>query len=251
MHHLAAYTELLGTTADTDIDALTDDILLIQNNHFVPAQDMDLLAAWGGSATLNRFRLAQPTIRQITTPYVRPTNVGVTPLSRPPVADYRRMPFRFYRNEEIQIQATSDIAMGTERFTGLVWLRVATVVPPVGAPFTLRGTSSTAAAANAWSTLTTTWQDTPKAGQYAVVGLTVFSTNAIAARLIFENQQWRPGALSVTSIGNIEHEMFHNGGLGEFGRFDAYRMPNVQVLCNGADATHVIHLDIVRVGALN
>lgn len=249
MHHLAAYTAVVANTADLDVAALTDDVLLIQNNHFVPRQDLELIAAWGGSATLNRFRLAQPTIRQITTPYVRPTNVGVTPLSRPPVADYRREPFKIYPNEELQVQVTSDVAM-TERFTALVWLRPRYVAPPAGSPFTMRGTSTTAATANAWSSLAVTWQDTPKSGIYAVVGLTVFSANGIASRLIFEDQQLRPGALSVTAIGNIEHEMFHNAGLGEFGRFDAYRFPIVQVLANGADATHVIHMDIVRVSGI-
>lgn len=246
MFHLAAYTlAALGNTANTDIPALSDQVLLQANSHFIPAQDLQIIAATGLSATLNRLRLTQPTMRQITTPFVRPFERAVVPADLPGVADYRAAPLMAYKNEELAMEATSGVAM-TERFTGLVWLQVRPEPIMLGPVYTLRGTSTTAATANAWSEIAVTWQDTPIAGNYDVVGLQVQSTNAIAARLIFEDQIWRPGALSITALGDQSNAMMLHGGLGKFGTFNAYRFPLVQVLANGADASHEIYMQIQR-----
>lgn len=247
MFHLSAYTlAALGNTADTDIPALTDDVLLIQNSHFVPANNLNIVAAQVMSATLNRVKLVQPTLRQITTPFIRPIVRGAIPVDLAGVADYRQNPLVAYGQEELAMQATSGVAM-TERFYGLVWLCPRWEIPAPRAPFLLRGTSTTAATTGAWTTLTTTWQDTPRSGNYQVTGLLVQSTNAVASRLIFEDQVWRPGAPSITAINNQASYYFLYGNMGVYGRFNAYRPPVVQVLANGADATHEIYLEISRI----
>lgn len=247
MFHLSAFTlAALGNTADTDIPALSDDVLLIQNGHFVPQNDLRIIAAQVMSTTLSRVKLVQPTLRQITTPFIRPIVRGAIPVDLAGVADYRQYPLTAYGQEELAMQATSAVAM-TERFTGLVWFEVRREIPNGSAPFLLRGTSTTAAVANSWTSLVTTWQDTPRSGNYQVTGLLVQSTNAIAARLIFEDQQWRPGAPSVTAINNQASYNFLYGNMGVYGTLNAYRFPIVQVLCNAADAAHEIYLEIKRV----
>lgn len=247
MFHLSAYTELLGTTANTDIDALADQIMVIQNNHFLPQRDYNLIFAWAASATLNRARIVSPTARNVTLPFIRPINVAALPATDPNVADYSSNPFRVRGLEELAIEATSDIAMGTERFTALIGLETERVPVPRGDIYTIRGTSTTAATANAWSDITVTWADLLSQGEYAVIGMETQSTNGQASRLIFEDQTMRPGSISVSALANRTHKLFYKGALGVWGYMRSYRFPNVQVLANAADASHTVYMDLVRV----
>jgi hypothetical protein len=123
MFHLAAYTaSALGTAVDTDIAAVTDDILTIQNNHFVLGQDLNLLGAFAASPTFLRARLASPKMRQIANPYIRPgQTTAVLPAANANWWDLTRNPFRIPAFEELQLLATANPGT-TERFVGLVFI---------------------------------------------------------------------------------------------------------------------------------
>lgn len=250
MYHLAAYTALLGTTVDTDIAALTDDILTIQNSHFVLSRPKQLLGAAVMSATLTRAKLASPSMRQVASPFIRPIIGAAIPPANPNLwlLDYN--PFIVPPFEEVQLQATSGIAMGTERFTGLVWLADQITPVPSGNIIPLRVTSSTAATANAWSTIALTFADTIPSGVYAVVFSEMQSTNGIAHRWIFSNQESRPGMLSLAALTSRLPYALSKGQFGAMGRFRSNDLPRCQVLCNGADASHEGYLHVVRVGNL-
>lgn len=247
MFHLAAYTALLGTTANTDITALADSVLNISNNHFRIFKAMRLLASWAASATLTRARLDSPVIRLYGNPFIRPVNVGVTPVDRGKIDYTFNQPLSLPIREEIALQATSGIAMGTERFTGLIWLSDG--IDPIASTdaFTVRATSSTAATANAWSQLTLTLDSALPTGTYALLNSEHQSTNAIAHRWIIPGQVLRPGFLSITSEGNMSPWANYDGRWGECGRFINDNLPIPEVLANGADATHVFYLTLQRV----
>ncbi len=246
MFHVAAYTASLGNVTNSDTAALTDDILAISNGHFLPQQDMNLAFAFGAGPNTDRIRIVSPTNRQITLPFIRPINVAALPATDPNVGDYRENPFRVRGLEELAIETTTN-AIGPSRITVLLGLWDRPEPQPPGDVFTFRGTSTTAAVANTWTTIVTTFADILPAGNYVVTGMEVQSTNAIAARLILENQVWRPGSVSISALGNRTHAMFYKGGLGSWGRFRSTRLPIVQVLANAADAAHEIYLDIIRV----
>jgi hypothetical protein len=249
MFHTCAYTLALGTTANTDVPALNDDILAISNSHFLPQRDYDLVYASAMAATLNRARIVSPTNRQITLPFIRPAIAAALPPANPNVANYIANPFRIRGLEELAIEATSDIAMGTERCNVILGLSTGYDPPPRGDVFTLRGTSTTAAVANTWTTITMTWADILPAGTYACLGLESIATNQVASRLIFENQVERPGCLGAATLGLQCWESFQKGKLGVWGRFKSTRMPIVQVLNNSTDAVHTIYMDLVRIAA--
>lgn len=246
MFHCAAFTVNIGTTADTDVPAVVDDVLLIQNNHFVPQQDMQLLWAAAGSATISRARLNSPTLRLITLPFIRPVYIGAVPGDTRNVADYRPNPFRVRGLEELSAQATSGVAM-TERLNILIGLQDRFDPVPAGDIYTMRGTSTTTSTANAWTTLTTTWADNLPTGRYAIVGLSGFAATAVAFRLIVPGYAWRPGAICGDSAGDQINEMFLKGGLGVWGYFNSWAMPLVQTLNNAAVATHEYYLDLIRI----
>lgn len=246
MHHLAAYYGSIANVANTDTPAVTDSILAIQNGHFLPQSDMQLVFAGAVGALLNRARIASPRLRQITLPFIRPSVVGATFGNPVQVADYSQNTLKIGGLEELEFDVTNSAAGPTDTW-GIIGLRNGKEPAPQGDIYTIRGSSTTVATALAWSQITMTWADILPAGLYAIVGLQHISTGPIAARLILENQTWRPGAPSAPDITTAQHPLFLKGGLGSWGNFRSTRMPIVEVLCIAADATHEIYLDIVRI----
>jgi hypothetical protein len=244
-YHLAAFAATLATGTDLDVAAVIDDILSIQNSHFVLPRDMDLIMAAAMSATLDRARLASPTMRQIFNPYIRPITVGALLGNNANLQIMDEMPFKIPAWEEVAAQVT--VAPGTtEPACVLAWLRAQYVPPPQGRVYPWRFTSTTAAVANSWTTLALTFADALPVGMYAVIGSEHFSTNARAHRIIFPDQVYRPGMPSFASTGQrlpYAISMYH---FGEMGRFRSNAIPSVQVLCNGTDAAHTGYLHVVR-----
>lgn len=246
------YSHLLGWSAShgvgpVDVTPIPDEIITINNAHFVPQKDMYLNWAAAMNSAMDRVQVVTPTLRQITSPFLTPLILALISGNSRNVADYRKRPLLLKRLEEVQVLATLSAA-GPTRSTILASISPANIpLAPNGSIFTLRGASTTAAVANAWSLVTVTWQDVLPVGRYVVVGMRHISANGQAARLIFEEGYWRPGVLSSNADTDQVHEMFLKGELGTFGEFDANRMPNVQVLANGADAAHEIYLDIIKI----
>lgn len=249
MHHTVAFNVDLGTTANTDVPAITDNVLTISNNHFLPQNDWQVIFAAAMSATLNRARIVSPTNRQITLPFIRPIILAATPGDDVGVADFREHPFRIRGLEELAIEASSDIAMGTESCTVVLGLSQRQDPVPMGNIFTMRGTSTTASVADTWTTITVTWADILPEGVYGVCGLEVIGATQVAGRLILEDERFRPGGLAVTSIGQRNHQMFRKGGLGMWGRFRSTALPQVQVLNTAAVSVHTVYMDLIRLAA--
>jgi hypothetical protein len=246
--HLVAWQATVASTAEADITPVQDNIMLIQNNHFVPQVNtmIQFMAAIG--LLIARARLVSPKLRQVTTPFIRPINLALLPVSRMAIADYRQNPLSINGLEELVYDVTNS-ANTSGSYHGVAGLmRGPYVPPPSGDIYTMRGTGTTTVTANGWSQAAITWQDTLPAGNYQAVGLEFISTTAIAARLIFEQQQDRPGCVGTAIDGNITHPMFLKGGLGAWGMFTANRLPNVEVLCDSADTAQEVFLDFVRVG---
>lgn len=247
MFHTLGWFISIGQTVDTDVTPIQDNVMLIQNSHFVPQMDLKIIWAAAMSATLSRVRFATPKTRQVTNPWIRPLIQAAIPPTNPNLRIWTDSPFAVRGLEEIQLLATSGLAMGNENFTAIASLGTGIQPAPQGDYYPLRGTSTTAVTANKWSSITVTWQDTLPAGTYAVVGLEHFSAAAQAARLIFQNQQFRPGSISVNSLGNRQNQLLAKRQMGVFGTFVQTAMPIVEVLANAADASHEIYMDVIRI----
>jgi len=246
--HLALYNASVTQNVDTDLTAVSDNILTIVNNHFLPQRPCELLFAAAASANLARARIETPTLRQLARPFVRPISQAVGWGYPQRIDDMRDVAVQLRATEEIQMYVLQTGAAAEQVFGG-IGLGFGGYSRPAGSVSTMRGTSTTAAGVRSWTQLgSITWTDTLPQGVYSVVGLEVQSTNAIAARLIFEQQPLRPGCLSIQSLGTGADEMFRNGGLGEWGRFNSYALPNIEVFANAADASHEIYLDLIKVG---
>lgn len=248
MFHTLAWRESITQDAVADIAPVTDDILAIQNTHFLPQRDHDLLWAAFLAEDAVTARIITPSLRQITTPFIRPAEGTLLPSNQPNVADYRANPLRLRGLEEIQIEA-EQTAVGAAVVVIVAGIEYGVMAPmPAGDVYTMRGTGTSTAVAGSWTTVDITWQDTLPAGNFAVVGLESLSTTALAARLIFEDQVPRPGCIGGAGEEVGTHDMFRKGGLGIWGRFQSNRMPLVQVLANAADTAQIVYLDLIRVG---
>ena len=246
--HLVGYEESIAAVANTDLDAIPDGILTIQNNHIMPQDDRLLQFAWAASATIDRARLVTPETRQVANPYIRPVDASLGPSDDTPVADYRDNPFRLKGLEEIAVEATSTIAMGSEDCFALLGLGRNMSPAPRGQIYTMRGTGTTTLVADRWTLTAITWEQSLPTGTFICVGLGAQSANCIGARLSFDNQADRPGCVGMSAVTNREHQMFRKGGLGAWGMFTSTSLPEVEFLADVADAAQVVYLDFVRVG---
>lgn len=246
MFHTLANFVALANVADTNVPPVSDGIIAISNAQWLPQRDYDINYIFSAAVTLLRTRFVSPTNRQVTLPFVRPISAALLPPTDPNVADYRANPFRIRALEELGFQST-DSAAGPNNHTIITGISTGFEPIPRGDIFTLTGTSATAAVANVWTQLAVTWADSLPAGNYVAVGLDCIATNQIAARMIFENQVERPGAVCSVAEANRQHTMFQKGGLGVWGRFRSTRMPIVEVFNNGTDNAHRVFLDLIRV----
>lgn len=240
--HLAAYTTSFNALTETEILAVTDTILSTPNSHVMPQRNKLLVWAMGIGLNLQRLRLVSPTLRQITTPFIRPIEELASPGNLFHYMKMNRIPIRLSALEEIQLFATDDAGVA-ERVYGLLALADTMPTPADNQQvFCMRGTSTTAAVANVWTQIVMTWQDTLPLGQYEVVGLEVIGATEIAGRLIFEEQVDRPGCPGTSDEDVASWPAFMDGVFGVWGKFNANRMPNLEVLNSAATAAHTAYL---------
>lgn len=250
MFHTFAYTLAIGAVADTDVPALNDDILTIQNSHFVLSQPLRLFGAMVNSPTIIRAKLTSPTLRQIASVYLRGINAVAITGNNPFVylvygGGTVLRPF-----EEIQILATANPGT-TERLTALMFAGNQVDQPPVGDLYPVRFTGTTAAVANAWTTITIATTDVLPSGVYTMLQSEHFSTNAIGHRWIFSNQTWRPGFPSTTANTNRLPDQLIVNQFGVMGQFRSNDLPRLQVLCNSTDNSHEGYMWVMRTANLS
>lgn len=248
MFHMVGWRASIADITEVDLTPVVDEILTIQNAHVQPQNDMDILFAGYFAAGATRARFESASLRQMTTPFIRPTAAALLPPNIAQIADYRNNPLRIRAVEELIVRAfqTSGAPAVAVVLAGIA--PPGSRVAPQGPVYTMRGTGATTVTAGAWSTCAITWQDNLPNGQYAAVGMNAIGATALAARLVFEDQVWRPGCIGGATPPVSPPEMFNKGGLGTWGRFNNNRMPNVQFLCNAADTAQEVYLDFVRVG---
>lgn len=244
-HVMAHYNSTFGITL-SDLSPVSDDIISVQNNHFLPSTDLKLFGGYFSAADLSVIQLATPKTRQVVPPYLIPLQAAALPGDRPNWVDMRDNPFLLRAVEEIQVLATVGGA-GAEPIYGLLFAGYSLDPIPAGDLYTLHGTATTAGVVGSWVSLSITWDQTIPAGRYAMVSSQVRSTNAVAHRWIFKDQVLRPGFLSQNAVGDYIDPYWYRGGFGVMGYFTTTTYPTCQVLCNAADASHDIIMTFVRV----
>ena len=246
MHHTFAYGATVASAAETDIPALADGALVIQNNHFLLQRPADI-CYMAFCALLGVYaRITTPSLAVITTPYIRDISLAVDFGNPQILADYSGDMLHLDGLEELALLAKNSAATSGLSLA-VLGMMIQAIPQPAGKIFTLRGTAVGALAINAWTNVgTITWQNQLPTGTYVVVGGEAFSAGAKAFRFIFENQVWRPGGLGMLLETNRTHPLFRMGNLGVWGTFKNYAMPTAEMISASADTAEVIYLDIMK-----
>jgi len=244
--HMVGWSATGVANTDVDMTPVTDGLMVIQNGHFLPQNDMFILAAGVFGLTQTSARLVSPTLRQITTPFIRPLDNAANPGNLAGYARYNLNPFRIKGLEELSLVMKNT---STAVVKAAAALSKTPMLPAAqGNIFTMQGTGTTTLTALGWTSVAITWQDSLPAGVYQCVGLAALSATCIAARLTFENQWERPGCFGASGVTVQEPRLFQKGELGVFGNFNSYRLPGVEFFAVSADTAETVYLDFIKVG---
>jgi hypothetical protein len=249
MHHTGAYNlSFTGAAVETELQAIVDNYFTIQNNHFLPQRDTSILYALAAGATLTRARVNTPSLGVITSPHIMPMSPALSASSPQKYRSYILDPLNLKALEELQIFVTHSAA-GAEQNVAVFGFDMGRTPAPPGTVYTIRGTGVATLTVNAWSNINPiTWNNNLPNGQYAVIGAVFQSASALAGRIIFENTPYRPGGIAQLLATDWTDDLFRIGGLGQWGTFHNYAMPQVEFLASAADTAETVFLDLVKIG---
>jgi hypothetical protein len=126
-----------------------------------------------------------------------------------------------------------------------LWLCDGPPKPVTGKIYTVRFTTSISTATASWVNGVLTFGQTLPAGHYQVVGMRVWSSNSVAARLFFVGGAWRPGVPAETAEDNNEWTDFRFGNTGVWGEFDNTTPPSIDIM-GITDTAQVGFLDLIK-----
>lgn len=247
-HLLPFYTALLASGAsNVALGAVTDPVFPIQNGLYTMPRDLRLMQAYVGAADVTAIRLNMPSLLQPFIPYLDPISLTSLPANMPPLVRFGDQGWPLESSEQISLEASRAVVAAAPAFAGL-WLSVNPPSKATGQIRTLFATGAIVSAAGTWAQGNLTLVSQLQAGTYAVVGLSVYGTNALFARMIFPNQAFRPGTLCQGAVGEWNDETFRRGNMGVFGTFENWNLPQLEVFGVGATATQTVLIDVIKVG---
>lgn len=259
MFHLMAFEAALGVNAaNTDVPQLSDQEFSARNSHTFLQDPLRLLLAEYNAASATDARLDAPSINQVARHHIFPVFRSATIPDDPRLQDFRSQQVILPAGEEIALQGSNNLGAATEASYGFMWLTQPAWRPSIPSGqqrLTARASYAITSVANAWTGLgALTFAENLRGGTYAVVGFQVFDANVLAARLVFgrrpsyNGKSFRPGCLGLQALGNRPWPDFM-GGMGEWGRFLSYELPQVEILASDAAAhTGVAFFDLVYLG---
>lgn len=248
MWHTAAFSGSIAlTSTNQPLKAAPDNVFRIgASNGFVLQDDMMLLGAYAGGVGMANPVLTSPKLNQFSPLRVTPFSLTQSPTSGILKALWPYRPFTF-RNQEEMTAFVDNTNAGAQTMDLIVDLATKIDPIPAGEEIFALATSTTPAVANTWTLLTYTLSQTLPEGVYALIASEHISTTGIAHRYTFWLQFYRPGFLSGQAFSNPQAYAVQSLQYGEAGRFSNVALPNIEVFCSAADASHTIVLRMIKV----
>lgn len=250
MFHLSAFAQSIDPAgALTAISAVREETLFTNGVDLRVPTSMPFLigaAAAANDASVTRAQVQAPSLRVQANHDVEPVVAAATFGEPPEQSFFPLSPIPLVGDEALNFAFLSDPAAAQLHY-GVIWLADGPQQETPGNIFTVRATAAIAQTTTTWVNGNLTFATTLPAGRYAVVGLRVRSTDAVAGRLVFPEQFNRPGVLAVNAIGEEDPYWTRYGRMGVFGEFPHTNPPTLDIL-GGAAAAQVALLDLVRIG---
>lgn len=245
--HLAAFRgSVTNGTTNTAIAGVQDAALAksASGAFFAPPNG---ILNWGvaGGVNASRARINTPSLREVGLPYLAPLNTGITVPSPPNFPIFGDMGPAPRATDEISVESTHTDAAPQIQFA-LLNFRFGMQPVPTGRQYRLRFTATITGVVGSWASGAITLDQNVPAGNYAIVGLDVFGTNLIAARLIFTGGGWRPGVLARNAVGSVVDRFFTSGRLGTLGVFQNTAIPQLEVYVEAANTAQEGYIDVVK-----
>jgi hypothetical protein len=252
-HLVAFYVEDYGKT-DQEMPLVEDQVLTktAAGRILLPAEYHFVHWAYAAGVNLQDAYIYTPSLEtRRWLARIIPGNYGALgmDLAKSPVFSPAR-PIELLEEEEMMVKYTTG---GTAAAASavLVCLGPATLPDmPAGDIRIMKCTASTTLTKGVWTPISYTPEKTFEKGEYALVGLIPISANAIAARVRFEGQVWRPGvpaiagsepAAKVFTKDYLLYTQFY-----EMGRFTHLRLPQIEFLAAAADTSETVYLIYVK-----
>src|SRR5438105_90964 len=206
---------------------------------------------------MTRVRLSAPKFRTIARPVINPVDQSATPTENIRIFEYWRHPLQLNPVEEIQFLRTNTTGVAERDFVVLTVGDNQRNVPQ-GDLYATRATTAFTPTVATWTAGVITVDDILQVGRYSIIGARVNNTGGIAARFIFPGApvqgglpQIRPGTLVAQNNAQEAYYWMRYGMMGEYGQFESFALPQVEVMAAVAAANPEVFLDIipVRVGA--
>lgn len=243
--HLVAFYQSIAQNSLLSLNAVQDDVIAVANNRFLLGEPMNLYMAAGIGTTLDYAKILAPSFGPIANPYIKPTQRPAVGIPVPNVMDLRTVPFRLPAKEQFYVQALqSSAGAEIEAVLCLIGKGIQPAVP--GNVFTIRGTSTTAAVAGSWTSVSVTWENDLEGGYYDLVGAYHISTTGIGCRWVSQYQVDQPGMISVRAESHAMPPIGQAFGLGQWLKFESDAFPVPKVLCSAADASHTFYMQVVK-----
>lgn len=254
--HLCAYFESINSATLVRLDTINDDVLTRSgaDRFFVPPELPNILWAAAMGTDLTRAQIVSPSLQ------ARRANLEVLPRQRGaelwtlgfPEIFLPLRPITLAPTEELEFQAAEDNSSSSVVY-GLIALAPASLpAPPAGDVIAVRATGTTTLVADAWTTCTLTPDSTLPPGQYACIGFVPISATGIAARMLINQQVWRPG-MPVMGGTEAAAAEFNDEKLRQlmnynYGAFSHINFPQFQFLASAADTAETVIMYVVRTG---
>lgn len=252
MWHSAAYSASLAASAVAAAVAAVNESVFRTGaaNGFVLQEDMMLIAASAQGFNLDHPQLKSPKLNQFSPLFIFPALIlsaaggNTDGLIR---AQWPYRPFTFRNQEEVTAFADNTNSTTAEQQSIICDFSNGIDTIPAGEELTIKATSTTAAVAFSWTTLTYTLSQTLPEGLYAMIASEHFSASAIYHRWTFWGQFYRPGFPSSTARSSHQALEVTTLQKGLAGQFSNVTLPNCEVFCETTDNSHEIYMRVIKV----
>lgn len=247
-HLLAYYTNDLASAASlVALGSVVDQAWTFDATGYFMPTNLKALAAYAGNDAATIVQFDQPSLRDPFLPTVDPISLTTLPANTPPVMKMWEMGVDLRQNEFLRVRMSRGVVAASDAYA-LVWVGKSRQSIPGGPRRTARFTATITGAEGVWALGAFTFQDTLPDGRYAIVGLSCYGTNLLAARMAFTGGGYRPGVICQGAQGEWVPPSFARDEFGLFGTFVNTVQPNLEIFCVGACTAQTGYLDLVQIG---
>lgn len=248
MFTLGAFDASVAATALTQVAAITDGSLNVQNSNLVIDRRLpQVVGAYAiGGTGLTRAQLVAPSLRAIWNPEISPIEGAALPTTPSRWLDLRFTPFPLQPEEQLSAFVTNG---GAAQTAVGVWFADGPIQPVSGPIRTMRATAAATLVANVWNNgIALTFDQSFPSGRYQLVGARMFGATPWLFRLGVAGYPWKPGAIAMPTALLPEHPAFRMGGMGVWLEFTNVNTPTLDVLATAADTAQTVELDCIYLG---